>query len=234
MLGPLLITCKEKMTLDPTAGVLILTSFVIARSVIAVIVVVTVEVLFEGTGSVVVLPTVAELARVPVALLLTFPRISNDTLLPETTLPMVSDVIHGFHETPASPEYSTLVMVEGTLSVTETFTASLGPALEMARVNCTLCPAITGDVLQVFTIARSAVAFTVFETVEVLLARTGSNVELLTMAVLSRIVPEATLLFTVATMVSVAVPPLIRVPSDQFGAVQDPTDGVALTKVSPE
>ena len=84
------------------------------------------------------------------------------------------------------------------------------------------------------TIDRSAEVFTVVVWVEVLLPGFGSGVVLVTVAVLLRTVPFATFAFTVATMVSVAEAFAARVPIVQVGVVHDPTDGVALTKVSPE
>ena len=83
------------------------------------------------------------------------------------------------------------------------------------------------------TIERSADVFTVVVCVEVLLPGVGSGVVLVTVAVLLSTVPCATLAFTVATIVSVAEAPAARVPMVQVGVVHVPTDGVALTKVSP-
>ena len=81
------------------------------------------------------------------------------------------------------------------------------------------------------TIDRSADVFTVVVWVEVLLPGFGSGVVLVTVAVLVRTVPLGTFGFTVATMVSVADAPATSEPMVQVGAVQVPTDGVALTKV---
>ncbi len=66
-----------------------------------------------------------------------------------------------------------------------------------------------------------------------LLSGSGSVVVLDTVAVLMIEVPWATLLLTLATKINVASPELARVPMVQFDADQDPTDGVALTKVRP-
>ena len=83
------------------------------------------------------------------------------------------------------------------------------------------------------TIDRSAEAFTLVVCVELLLPGVGSVVVLVTVAVLLNTVPCATLAFTVATMVRVADAPDARVPTVQVGVVHVPTEGVALTKVSP-
>ena len=83
------------------------------------------------------------------------------------------------------------------------------------------------------TIERSAEVFTVVVCVEVLLPGVGSGVVLVTVAVLLRMVPCATLAFTVAIMVSVAEAPGARVPTLQVGVFHVPVDGVALTKVRP-
>ena len=78
---------------------------------------------------------------------------------------------------------------------------------------------------------RSAEALTLTVLVAVLLPGVGSVVVLVTVAVFPTTLPWATLLFTLATIVIVAVAALASVPIVQFGADQEPTEGVALTKV---
>ena len=81
---------------------------------------------------------------------------------------------------------------------------------------------------------RSAEVVTVVVAVAVLLAATGSLVVELTVAVLVMTVPFSILALTVATMINVTLASAARTPILQVGALHVvPTDGVALTKVSP-
>ena len=94
-------------------------------------------------------------------------------------------------------------------------------------VKVTLEPTFGVGLLTVLTTPRLVWATGDGVTVEVLLPGVGSISVPEIVAVLAY-GPEA---FTVATMVKVALAPLARLPILQFGAVQVPVDGVALTKV---
>ena len=75
------------------------------RSAEAVTGVVTVEELFPGMGSGVVLLTIAVLAMLPLALLLTVPRIRIMNVLPEVIVPTLYVLVHEFQVVPPSVEY---------------------------------------------------------------------------------------------------------------------------------
>ena len=92
---------------------------------------------------------------------------------------------------------------------------------------------MTGSGVLVLVTARSADVLTVVVSMAVLLPGTGSVVELVTVAVLLSIVPCAKFALAVATMVNVALAPDASVPMVQFGAVHEPVEGIALTKVNP-
>ena len=94
-------------------------------------------------------------------------------------------------------------------------------------VKVTLEPTVGVGLLTVFTTERFVCATGTGVTVLVLLAGVGSVSTPVIVAVLAY-GPAA---FTVATIVKVALAPLAKAPIVQFGAVQVPVDGVALTKV---
>ena len=77
----------------------------IERSAEVVTGVVTVEVLFPGMGSGVILLTLAMLAMFPLALLLIVPRIRIVTVLPEVIVPILYGLIHELQVVPPSVEY---------------------------------------------------------------------------------------------------------------------------------
>ena len=105
----------------------VLQVFAIDKSAEVVTGVVTVDVLFEGTGSGVGLLTAAVFAKLPVILLFTVPRMSMETLLPEAIVPTLNGLIQGFQLVPLFTENSGLLILAGTTSVTDTLTASLVP-----------------------------------------------------------------------------------------------------------
>ena len=92
---------------------------------------------------------------------------------------------------------------------------------------------MTGSGLSVFVMDKSADAFTDVAAVAELFAVFGSVVVLLNVAVLLIEVPLATLLFTLAMIVKVAVAPFASVPIVHAGADHEPTEGVALINVRP-
>jgi hypothetical protein len=67
--------------------------------------VVMVEVLFPGMGFGVVLLTLPVLAILPLALLLTVPRIRIITVLPEVIVPTLYGLVHELQPVPPSVEY---------------------------------------------------------------------------------------------------------------------------------
>jgi hypothetical protein len=75
------------------------------RSAEAFIGVITVEVLFPGVGSGVVLLTLAVLTILPLVLLLTVPRIWIMTVLAEVMVPTLYGLIHELQVVPPSIEY---------------------------------------------------------------------------------------------------------------------------------
>ena len=75
------------------------------RSAEVVTGVVTVEELFPGEGSVVVLLTLAVLAILPLALLFTVPRIRIVTVLVEVIVPTLYGLVHVLQVVPPSVEY---------------------------------------------------------------------------------------------------------------------------------
>ena len=75
------------------------------RSAEVVTVEVTVEVLFPKIGSGVVLLTLAVLAILPLALLLTVPRIRIITVLPEVIVPTLYGLVQAFQSIPPLVEY---------------------------------------------------------------------------------------------------------------------------------
>ena len=104
------------------------------RSAKVVTGVVTVEVLFPGVGSGVVLLTLAVLAILPLALLLTIPLIRIVTVLPKAIVPTLYGLVHELQVAAPSVEYWGLLILEGTGSLTETLRASLGPLLCIVNV----------------------------------------------------------------------------------------------------
>ncbi len=72
---------------------------------------------------------------------------------------------------PLAPIYA---VVAGSVSVTITFVAELGPALATETVYVSIPPAVTGSGKAVLVIERFAPGFTVVDIVVVLLELTGS------------------------------------------------------------
>ena len=102
----------------------------------------------------------------------------------------------------------------GNVSVTLTAVASDGPALFTVIVYVPVdWPATTLVTPSVLVIERSASASTVVVAVASLFAGTGSDVELETVALLTRIVPSGTSASTVAVITIVWVSPGTIVPS---------------------
>jgi hypothetical protein len=103
----------------------------------------------------------------------------------------------------------TNVTVAGSVSVTVTTAAALGPAVATVRMSVRFCPANTGSGASLLMIERLAEGLTVVVTgPEVLFPGTGSLVALDTIAVLVS-VPSAS---GVTTIVTVAVAPLAMGP----------------------
>ena len=105
------------------------------RSAEVVTGVVTVEVLFPGMGSgIVLLNTFAVLVMLPLTLLLTVPRIRIVTVLLEVIVPTLYGLVHVLQVVPPLIEYWGLLILAGTASLTETPRASLGPLLCTVKV----------------------------------------------------------------------------------------------------
>jgi hypothetical protein len=194
----------------PAITGVVLQTFVMVKSAEAPTDEVEVELLLAGSGSGVVLVTLAVLTILPVTLLLTVPRIKMSSVVPDVTVPRLNGLTHGFQEDPPSWENSGEEMLEGTLSVTETLVASLGPRFSIVSVYWMVSPATTGEVLQTFVMIRSAEVSTGVVEVELLLDGFGSGAALLTLAVLT-ILP-VTLLLTVPRIRILTVDPAVTVP----------------------
>ena len=104
------------------------------RSAEVVTVEVTVEVLFPGIGSGVVLLTLAVLTILPVTLLFTVPRSRIVTVLVTVIVPTLYGLLQVFQLVPPLIEYWGLLMLAGTTSLTETPRASLDPLLCTVKV----------------------------------------------------------------------------------------------------
>ena len=93
----------------------------------AATVVCSVALLLEDWGSAVELLTVAVLLMLPVAEDATTPRRSVTEEVPFAIVPSAKLPFHACHEVPLLVEYSALVNVDVTLSVSTTEAAALGP-----------------------------------------------------------------------------------------------------------
>jgi hypothetical protein len=176
------------------------------RSADAVTVVLAVEVLFPGTGSVVALETVAVFDRLPPCT-----GAVTTTVIVGAAVPVanagrvhVTDTFPTFVHVQPVPVAETNVTPAGRVSATDTFAASDGPLSVTTSEYDTPAPATTvaGPVL---TMARSADAVTVVTATEVLFPGTGSVVALETVAVFDRLAP-CTGAVTTTVIVGAAVP----------------------------
>ena len=123
----------------------------------------------------------------------------------------MNGLIHEDQVAPPSELYSGFSMLAGTTSETETDCASEVPLFVVVIVNVSNWPAFTGLGELVLVTNRSAEAVTGLLTVDVLLVRSASGVELATIAVLEMF-PVA-LLFTKPRISMLNVLPGIRLPS---------------------
>ena len=219
-LGPPLWAVMVKVTLLPTFGVGLSTVLVIDRSVIGTGVVVAVAVLFARFGSLCVPVMVAVLAYGPVAS--TVATIVKVALPPFAIAPIVQ--VGDVHD-PIDGVALTIEYPAGTLSVTLTPVAGLGPPLWAVMVKVTLLPTLGVGLSTVLVIERSVTGTGVVVTVAVLFVKSRSVCVPVMVAVLAY-GPEAR---TEAMIVSVSVAPLERLPIVQVGDSQVPVDGVALT-----
>jgi hypothetical protein len=172
--------------------------------------VMTVEVLFAGVGSVVVLETAAVLVKVPAWFGAVTTTVMVGAVLPaaaEATV-QVTETLPVLLQAQPVPEAEMNVTPAGSVSVTDRFAASDGPLLWTTRLYVTVPPAVTepGPVLM---IDRSADAVTVVATVEVLLAGFGSAVVEDTDAVLDSAAACAGAVTT--TVINGAVAPVANV-----------------------
>ena len=197
--GPLSLTTRLYVTVPPAvtdAGPVLTT----ARSADALTTVTTVELLFPGTGSAVVLDTDAVFDRLPACAGAVTTTVTSGAVVPvaSTARVHVTDTLPVFVHTHPAPAADTNVTPAGSVSVTDTFAASDGPLSTTDSVYVTFEPAAT-VAGPVFVIARSALAVTVVLTVELLLAGTGSAVVLDTDAVLDRLAACAGAVTTTVT-----------------------------------
>jgi uncharacterized membrane protein len=86
-LGPALCAVREYWIIDPEVTGKVRQVFTIERSAKIVAVTVIAALLLAGSGSGVVLLTLAVLTILPVTLLLTIPRINMSSVVPDVTVP---------------------------------------------------------------------------------------------------------------------------------------------------
>ena len=174
--GPSFVTVSEYAT-EPPATTVGGPSLAIARSALAVTVVVTVEELLPGTGSAVVDATDAVFDSEPAWFgAVTVTVITGaDAPVVRAARVQVTDTLPVFAHAQPVPVADTNVTPAGRVSVTDRFTASDGPAFATVSEYATDPPATT-DAGPVFAIDRSASAVTAVDAVAVLLAAFGSAV----------------------------------------------------------
>ena len=210
---------------------------VIARSADAETPVVTDEVLSVGSGSAVVLDTDAVLVNDPAWAGAVTVTVIVGAVAPvaSTGRVQVADTFPTFVHAQPVPVADTNVTPAGSVSVTDTFAASDGPPLTTTSEYVNDPPAVTvgGPSL---VIDRSADAVTAVTAVEVLFARTGSNVADDTDAVLVRVAawPGAvTVTVTTGAAVPVARPAVVQVTETLPTFVQVQPVPVADTSTTP-
>lgn len=148
--------------------------------------VITVVELFPGTGSVDVAATVAVFDSVPDVCGTT--AIAIDGAAPTGNVAAVHvTVVVPVHDHPV-PVADDNTTVAGSVSVTVTPEAALGPALVTSIVYVSVWPAVTGSGASVIAIARSFESVTVVVVVAELLPGTGSAVAVDTVAVFASVV----------------------------------------------
>jgi hypothetical protein len=176
--------------------------------------------LFAEAGSEVVVDTVAvfEMALSPARLaavwttsvkLADTPRASVGRVAVTVPVPPTSGVAR-LH--PAGPVIDTNVVPVGSVSLSCTVCASLGPLLTTAIVYVRFVPARIGSGESTFVTARSARVLTCTLTVAVFGLLPGSVVELVTVAVFDSVVPLSVLGFTWTVSVKTAVSPGAMLP----------------------
>src|SRR6202521_3908940 len=143
-----------KVTLVPSAGVELLTVFVMAISAACPVTVAMAELLpATGSGSVsAVLVAVFVTAAVP----LTVATIDSVAFAPLATAPMFQMPVPELYVVPALGTEDTYVRPAGSRSVTCTPVALLGPLLVAVMVNVTLVPWFGRVLSTSFVMARSA------------------------------------------------------------------------------
>src|SRR5438093_701212 len=212
-----------------SAGALLL----IARSAARTLVV-AVAVLLATSGSKVVELTVAVLAIVlpSGAVGLTWTTRVNVAVAPlasvavvQLTVP-VEPAAGVVQVQPAGVGIDWKVVSGGSRSFIVTLAAAFGPALLTPIVYVRVPPGRTGSGESLLAIARSASARTVVVAVAVLLARLGSKVVELTVAVLAIVLPSGAAGLTWTTRVNVAVAPLASVAVVQLTVPVKPAAGV--------
>jgi hypothetical protein len=175
--GPALLTSRSYET-NPPAATCAGPDFTIERSADAVTVVSTDDRSLPGTGSLVVLETCAEFVRdaASVGAVTTIvivgavtPEASKERVHVTDTLPELE------HDQLAPPSTDTNVVPAGSVSVTDTATASDGPALLTSRSYEIALPATT-SAGPAFTMDRSASPVTSVEADDLLLSGAGSGV----------------------------------------------------------
>jgi len=150
---------------------------VIARSALAVTVVVAVEVLFAGTGSEVVDATEAVSEMLPAWFGAVTVTVITGAVVPVARAARVhvTDTFPVFEHAHPVPDADTNVTPAGKVSVTVRFAASDGPAFDTVNEYAT-DPAATTVAGPVFVIARLADAVTVVLATDVLFPDAGSAV----------------------------------------------------------
>ena len=234
--GPLLVTTIVKVTLPATSALAVLAMLRSAApgdTVAAVL-----ELLFDGTGSVVVEVTVAVLVIVPVVPADTFTTIENVADAPAGSVAIVQVIVPvppaaGVVHAKVGPVVwlsETNVVPDGMVSESDTLAASPGPPFAtVIEYEALTAEATTlGPVLVTLT---SAPAVTGADVVAELFAEVGSLVAAVTVAVFA-IVPDAPAA-TFTTMLNVAEAPAGSVAIAHVIVPVPPGTGVAHPKAGP-
>jgi hypothetical protein len=210
-LGPAFVTVSVYVRFCPASTEPAEAVLVIERSAEGLTVVDAVEVRSAESGSAVGLDTIAVFAIDGTAEAVGVTVMVIVTLCPLVIVPRVHDTVAVPLQVPADGGVTvvdTHVTVVGSVSVTPTLDAELGPLFVTTMVYVRFCPTSTEPAEAVLAIERSAEGLTVVDAVEVRSAESGSAVGLDTVAVLFR-VPVAV---GVTVSVIVTVPPLTNVP----------------------
>jgi hypothetical protein len=185
-LGPLFVTTMVYVRLFPTTTEPAEADLVIERSAPGFTEVVVVELSLLGTGSPTPLDTIAVFVIDGTAKAVGFTVMAIVTFCPFVMVPRVQVTVALPLQVPAEGGVTVVeihVTFAGSVSVTDTPVAALGPLFTTASVYVRFCPANTGLGEADFVIETSAEAVTVVVVVELLLLGTGSPTPLDTVAV---------------------------------------------------